>query len=76
MRQRDALDRAEEIGQHRHVVARAVAAHDVLEQHRRPASARSRVWISVISSTGDTGAATRFKSAPRSSRAMKSRSEA
>jgi hypothetical protein len=31
----DPLDRAEEIDQHRDVRARAVSAHDVLEQHRR-----------------------------------------
>jgi len=31
----DALDRAEEVDQHRNVRARAVGPHDVLEQHRR-----------------------------------------
>ncbi len=38
-----------------------------------PASARSRVWISVISRKGETGAATRFSRPAVSSRAMKSR---
>ena len=37
MPQRHPLDRAEEIDQHRHVVAPAVRPDDVLEQHRRPA---------------------------------------
>jgi hypothetical protein len=41
-----------------------------------PPSARSRVWISVISSTGETGAATRTRRPSRSSREMKSRREA
>ena len=35
--QSDALHRAEEIDQHRHVVATAIGPDDVLEQHRRPA---------------------------------------
>ena len=41
-----------------------------------PCSASRRVWISVISSTGETGAATRLRRPVRSSSAMKSRSEA
>jgi hypothetical protein len=31
----DPFDRAEQVDQHRHLRARAVGAHDVLEQHRR-----------------------------------------
>src|SRR6266536_887856 len=38
-----------------------------------PASARRRVWISVISRNGDTGALTRVSRPLASSRAMKSR---
>ena len=41
-----------------------------------PCSASSRVWISVISSTGETGAFTRTRRPACSRRAMKSRSEA
>ncbi len=40
-----------------------------------PSSARSRVWISVISRTGETGSRTRVRRPADSSRAMKSRSE-
>ena len=41
-----------------------------------PCSAISRVWISVISRTGETGSETRASRPSRSSRAMKSRKDA
>ena len=67
----DPLDGAEQIHQHRHAGA---LVDDILKQYGWPSfPARRRVWISVISRNGDTGAATRFSSPEASSRAMKSR---
>ena len=56
----DPLDRAEQIDQHRHrVPAAGLAGTTFSNSTAGPPSASSRVWISVISRTGETGAATR-----------------
>jgi hypothetical protein len=61
----DPLDRAEEVDQHRHGIGPTTFSN----RTAGPPSASSRVWISVISSTGETGAATRTRRPSRSSRA-------
>ena len=69
----DALDRAEQIDQHRQDASEPTTFSN---STAGPFSASRRVWISVISSTGETGALTRTSRPVCSSRAMKSRSEA
>ena len=64
----DALDRAEEVDQHRHVGSAAAAPTTFSNSTAGPPSASRRVWISVISRTGETGALTRTRSPAASSR--------
>ena len=73
---RHALHGAEQIDQHRHGADGVPSALTGFSNITAgPPSAISRVWISVISSTVETGSFTRTSSPALSSRAMKSRKE-
>ncbi len=72
----DAFYRAEQVHQDRHIRLSPIPIDDIFEQDRGSPSAITRVWISVISKTVETGVETRTKRPSDSSRSINSLKDA